>query len=85
MATRRTPRSTLLARIRPALRNCALTAGMALILVLGPERADAARRELYFQAIGSEQGLAQNTVNALLQDHQGFVWVQARRPASLRR
>jgi diguanylate cyclase (GGDEF)-like protein/PAS domain S-box-containing protein len=75
MATRRTPRSTLLARIRPALRDCVLIAGLALLLGAGAQRADAARRELYFQAIGSEQGLAQNTVNALLQDRQGFVWV----------
>jgi diguanylate cyclase (GGDEF)-like protein/PAS domain S-box-containing protein len=37
--------------------------------------ADAARREYFFQSIGSEQGLAQNTVNAMLQDRQGFVWV----------
>lgn len=52
---------------------------LAAALVCGwvgmASRADAARREYYFQSIGSEQGLAQNTVNALLQDRDGLVWV----------
>jgi len=36
---------------------------------------DAARRTHYFEAIGSAEGLAQNTVHALLRDPRGFVWV----------
>ena len=37
--------------------------------------ADALRRDFHFQTIGSEQGLAQNTVTALLQDQTGYLWV----------
>jgi diguanylate cyclase (GGDEF)-like protein/PAS domain S-box-containing protein len=37
--------------------------------------ADALRRDFHFQTIGSEQGLAQNTVTALLQDQAGYIWV----------
>ncbi|HEV8692916.1 MAG TPA: two-component regulator propeller domain-containing protein, partial [Lysobacter sp.] len=37
--------------------------------------AAAVTRDFYFERIGSERGLAQNTVNALVQDAQGFVWV----------
>jgi diguanylate cyclase (GGDEF)-like protein/PAS domain S-box-containing protein len=37
--------------------------------------AAAATREFYFASVGSERGLAQNTVNALAQDPQGFIWV----------
>ncbi|HET7925428.1 MAG TPA: two-component regulator propeller domain-containing protein, partial [Rhodanobacteraceae bacterium] len=37
--------------------------------------ADALRRDFHFQTIGSEQGLAQNTVTALLQDQAGYLWV----------
>ena len=36
---------------------------------------DAIRREFYFQSIGIEHGLAQNTVSAFLQDSDGFIWV----------
>lgn len=37
--------------------------------------AGAVTRDFYFERIGSERGLAQNTVNALAQDAQGFIWV----------
>ncbi len=47
---------------------------LALAGLLAAAAAQAAQREYYFQSIGSERGLAQNTVNALLQDRQGFVW-----------
>ena len=40
-----------------------------------PEPADAARRDHLFRHISSAQGLAQNTVHALIQDPAGFVWV----------
>jgi len=35
----------------------------------------ATERRYYFDAIDSEQGLAQHTVNAFLQDHAGYVWI----------
>ena len=37
--------------------------------------AGAATREFYFARLGSERGLGQNSVNAIAQDAQGFVWV----------
>jgi diguanylate cyclase (GGDEF)-like protein/PAS domain S-box-containing protein len=37
--------------------------------------ADALRRDFYFQTISTEQGLAQNTVSAFLQDREGFLWI----------
>ncbi|MGH8076288.1 MAG: diguanylate cyclase domain-containing protein, partial [Lysobacter sp.] len=38
-------------------------------------RADAATREFYFAKLGGDRGLSQNSVTALAQDRQGFVWV----------
>ncbi|MEO7430865.1 MAG: two-component regulator propeller domain-containing protein, partial [Dokdonella sp.] len=35
----------------------------------------AVRRDFYFEAIGAEQGLSQNTVNAFLQDRNGLIWL----------
>ena len=37
--------------------------------------ARAAERDYYFAHAGGEYGLAQNTVTALLQDDDGFIWV----------
>ena len=37
--------------------------------------ARALTRDYYFARLGSERGLGQNSVNALAQDAQGFVWV----------
>ena len=37
--------------------------------------AGALTRDYYFERLGSERGLGQNTVNALAQDALGFVWV----------
>src|SRR5690606_946497 len=37
--------------------------------------ATAARVDYYFQQLDGDPGLAQNTVNALLQDAHGFVWI----------
>jgi len=37
--------------------------------------AEAFRRDFFFQTIGAEQGLAQNSVSAILQDRVGFVWI----------
>ena len=50
-----------------------LIAGL-LSLGIGGDAA-AVTRDFYFERLGSERGLAQNTVNALVQDAQGFVWV----------
>lgn len=64
--------------VRPYSSYIAVAGLIAVTLLLGPgfmPRADAATREFYFDRIGRERGLAQNTVNALVQDTQGFVWV----------
>src|SRR5687768_2882793 len=37
--------------------------------------AGALTRDYYFERLGSDRGLGQNTVNALAQDAHGFVWV----------
>ena len=37
--------------------------------------ADALRRDFHFQTLNSEQGLAQNSVNTILQDRAGYLWV----------
>ncbi|MBF6022403.1 EAL domain-containing protein [Lysobacter niastensis] len=56
----------------------ALSVGLlGLILIaagIGPP-AHAATRDFYFTRLGSDRGLTQNTVTALAQDRQGFVWV----------
>ena len=36
---------------------------------------EAVRRDFYFQSLTTEQGLAQNTVSAFLQDRSGLVWI----------
>ncbi|GAB3748825.1 EAL domain-containing protein [Lysobacter olei] len=48
---------------------------LALLVPAQPPQAVAATREFYFQSLGSERGLVQNTVTALAQDPQGFIWV----------
>ncbi len=45
----------------------------ALLCLVGT--GEAAQRSHYFETIGSADGLAQNTVHALLRDPRGFVWV----------
>ncbi|WP_345476067.1 EAL domain-containing protein [Lysobacter panacisoli] len=47
---------------------------LALMVALAPS-AVAATRDFYFSRLGSERGLTQNTVTALAQDGQGYVWV----------
>lgn len=37
--------------------------------------AEALRRDFYFQTLATEDGLVQNTVTAVLQDHAGFLWI----------
>ena len=52
---------------------CCALAVLSLLTLGGP--AWAARQDFYFQRIDSRVGLAQNTVNGLLQDEAGFVWI----------
>jgi diguanylate cyclase (GGDEF)-like protein/PAS domain S-box-containing protein len=50
-------------------------AGLLLVLAaLLAMPVQAARRSHYVEQISSAQGLAQNTVHALVRDHRGFVW-----------
>jgi ligand-binding sensor domain-containing protein/signal transduction histidine kinase len=44
-------------------------------LVVGDAGARALERQYLFETLANEEGLAQNTVNALLQDSHGFVWI----------
>ncbi|MFO0454293.1 MAG: two-component regulator propeller domain-containing protein, partial [Pseudomonadota bacterium] len=54
----------------PCLRRLSLA---ALLLVAAAQAA--AAPPLMFQHLGSREGLPQNTVNATLQDSQGFLWI----------
>ena len=54
---------------------CRVALVAASLLVCLPSTALGAARRYYFDHLGSEHGLAQNTVNALLQDSAGYVWV----------
>ena len=64
---------SLLPTARTRRRAIALLACLLGVAALAP--AQAATRDYYFTPIGSEQGLAQNSVTAMVQDAQGFVWV----------
>ncbi|HET8819193.1 MAG TPA: EAL domain-containing protein [Xanthomonadaceae bacterium] len=46
-----------------------------LALAGASPRADATVRDFYFKRLGTDQGLVQNTITALEEDAQGFVWV----------
>ena len=48
---------------------------LVLLLLAWPSAAQTVARDYYFTRIASDKGLSQNTVTALLQDPQGFVWV----------
>ncbi|HKE47563.1 MAG TPA: two-component regulator propeller domain-containing protein, partial [Rhodanobacteraceae bacterium] len=65
-------------RLRSAMLRLHIGASLAFVLAAGWSAgagADALRRDFHFQTIGSDQGLAQNTVNAILQDQAGYLWV----------
>jgi diguanylate cyclase (GGDEF)-like protein/PAS domain S-box-containing protein len=65
-------------RLRSSMLRLHNGARLVLLLAAGLSAeagADALRRDFHFQTIGSDQGLAQNSVNAILQDHAGFLWV----------
>lgn len=49
-----------------------LLTGIALPLAAG---AQAVWRDFYFQTLGTESGLAQNTIITFLQDRNGFIWL----------
>jgi diguanylate cyclase (GGDEF)-like protein/PAS domain S-box-containing protein len=57
--------------LRAVARPCLLAFGLLLACAC----AHAARRSYYFDNLGSEQGLQQNTISALMQDRTGFVWI----------
>ncbi|HVV96187.1 MAG TPA: EAL domain-containing protein [Rhodanobacteraceae bacterium] len=60
------------------LRRCAAAAGLALLSAAGlvaHAGAEAPPRDFHFQTLGTDQGLAQNTVTAMLQDRAGFLWI----------
>jgi diguanylate cyclase (GGDEF)-like protein/PAS domain S-box-containing protein len=53
---------------------CARRLG-TLLLILCSLPALAARQDFHFRTLDSRDGLAQNSVNAILQDSRGFVWI----------
>lgn len=60
----------------PFASSIARFAGPVLAVALAlASQASAATRDFYFSPLGSERGLTQNTVTALAQDGQGYVWV----------
>ncbi len=48
---------------------------MLALLVLLPALSQAVVRDYYFRTLGSNEGLSQGSVTAMLQDRQGFVWI----------
>ena len=60
---------------RAAARTWRRVAVLVLAALACALDAAAARRTYYFDSLGSEQGLAQNTVGTLYQDHSGYVWI----------
>jgi len=60
--------------LKPKARALALVA-TAMLWLAAPVTAIAEVRDYYFAPIGSERGLAQNSVTAMVQDRRGFVWI----------
>ena len=56
-------------------RACAILLTCVVLGAVVVAPVQAATRDYYFTRIGSERGLTQNTITAMLQDTQGFVWV----------
>ncbi|HVF35196.1 MAG TPA: EAL domain-containing protein [Candidatus Saccharimonadia bacterium] len=48
---------------------------LALLLACALPPASATVRDYYFQRVSAAEDLAQNTVNAILQDRTGFIWI----------
>jgi len=65
-------------RLRSSMPRPAIGALLAFLLAAffsAGAGADALRRDFHFQTLGGEDGLAQNTVNAILQDRAGYLWI----------
>ena len=62
-------------RLRLRWRIDWLLACIACLVCATWAHAEAIRRDYFFQTIGTDRGLAQNTVTAILQDRTGFIWV----------
>ena len=62
-------------RLFPSFTACLIAAIAGLLGAGLASDAAALTRDYYFERVGSDRGLGQNTVNALVQDAQGFVWV----------
>ncbi|MGQ4584492.1 EAL domain-containing protein [Lysobacter sp. F60174L2] len=56
-------------------RLCTIVLACLLLAAGWSAPAPAATRDYYFTPVGSARGLNQNTVTAMVQDTQGFVWV----------
>jgi len=52
-----------------------LACTLLMTSLLATAEGNAIRRTFHFRSIGAEQGLAQNTIGAFLQDRQGFLWI----------
>ncbi|MEO7062862.1 MAG: EAL domain-containing protein [Dokdonella sp.] len=63
------------ARPRLRWRSDWLFAVIACLVCATWAHAEAIRRDYFFQTIGTDRGLAQNTVTAILQDRTGFMWI----------
>ncbi len=63
------------ARSRLRWRPDWLFAVIACLVCATWAHAEAIRRDYFFQTIGTDRGLAQNTVTAILQDRAGFMWI----------
>jgi diguanylate cyclase (GGDEF)-like protein/PAS domain S-box-containing protein len=66
---------TVFADLAARRRRHGVPAPLALLLLLYAASAGAAVRDYYFERVGGAHGLAQNTVTALAQDADGFMWV----------
>ena len=73
----RTTRIAATSRRRLAMLGLVLAAAASLSSPAG-----AAERAYYFGRASIEDALAQNTVNAILQDRAGFIWIASPSSAS---
>ncbi len=73
-----------MAKLRPAHRRAVLAAVAALMWLAAATVAcaqapsgawHAYRRDFHFQQLNGHDGLAQNTVSLIFQDHKGFIWL----------
>ncbi|TXK64984.1 hypothetical protein FU658_03995 [Alkalisalibacterium limincola] len=51
------------------------TLSVGAVLACASPTADSARRDFYFEPLAVERGLLQNTVTAMIQDRDGYVWI----------